>query len=108
MLWIWGLTVPSSLHMTLDPLFNGCNIFLGVFKVLTDLVDLTARHHAGLGRLARLRLDRPAAVLDARREMVGTAIGFGVLKVQVLSSGRGVVGEVSMILSVGLSSRGEI
>lgn len=51
--------------MTLDPLFNGRNIFLGVCKVLTDLVDLTARHHAGLGRLARLRLDRPAAVLDA-------------------------------------------
>lgn len=82
--------------MTLDPFFHGCNVFLCVFEIFTYFIDLAARYHAVLWRLARLGLDRPTAVLNASREMVGTTVGFSVLKVQVLGSCGGVEGEISM------------
>lgn len=59
------LTVPSSLYVAFDPLFNCRNIFLGVRKVFSDIARLAARDEAVRGRLARLGVDGPAAVLDA-------------------------------------------
>ena len=59
------LTVPSSLHVALNPLFDCRNIFLGVLKVFSDIGRLAACDEAVLGRLTRLSVDGPATVLDA-------------------------------------------
>ena len=59
------LTVPSSLHVTLDPLFNRSNVLFGVLEILSDIGCLAARDEAVLRRFARLGVDGPATVLDA-------------------------------------------
>lgn len=92
---IGRLTVPSRLNMPLDPLLDGFDVFLGVLQVLADLVDFAARDHAIFGRLTWLRLDRPAAVLDTGGEVVGSAVGLRILKIQILGSRWRVVREVS-------------
>ena len=63
----WGrrLTVPSSLHMALDPLFYRRDILLGVFEIFSDVGCLAARDEAVLGWFARLGVNGPATVLDA-------------------------------------------
>ena len=60
------LTVPSSLHVALNPLFNRRNIFFRVFKIFSDVGRLAACNEAVLWRFARLGVDGPATVLDAR------------------------------------------
>ena len=59
------LTVPGSLDVALDPLFNGRNVLLGVFEIFSDVGRLTTRDKAVLGRFSRLGVDGPATVLDA-------------------------------------------
>lgn len=59
------LTVPSGLHVTLNPLFNRRNVLLGVLEIFSDIGCLAARDEAVLGRFARLGVDGPATVLDA-------------------------------------------
>lgn len=59
------LTVPSSLHVALNPLFNRRNIFLRVLKIFSDVGRLAACDEAVLWRFARLGVDGPATVLDA-------------------------------------------
>lgn len=59
------LTVPSSLHVALDPLFNRRNVLFGVLEIFSDIGRLAARDEAVLGRFARLGVDGPATVLDA-------------------------------------------
>ena len=57
--------MPSSLHVTLDPLFNRRNILLGVLEVFSDIGRLAACDEAVFGWFARLRMNGPATVLDA-------------------------------------------
>ena len=59
------LTVPSSLHVALNPLFNGRDVLLGILEIFSDIGGLAARDKAVLGRFAWLSVDRPAPVLDA-------------------------------------------
>ena len=61
-----GLTVPGSLHVALNPLFDSRNILLGVLEIFSDVSRLAARDEAVLGRFAGLGMDGPATVLDAR------------------------------------------
>ena len=93
----WRLTVPGSLHVALDPLFNRRNILLGVLEVFSDVGCLAARDEAVFGRFARLGMDGPATMLDACREVVGAAVSLGVLKVQVFRASRGVVAKESAV-----------
>lgn len=60
------LTMPSSLYVALDPFFNRRNILFGIFEIFSDVYRLAARDEAVLGRLARLGVNGPASVLDAR------------------------------------------
>lgn len=59
------LTVPSSLHVALDPLFNGRDVLLGILEIFSDIGGLAACDEAVLGRFARLSVDGPAPVLDS-------------------------------------------
>ena len=60
------LTVPCSLHMTLNPFFNRGNVLFGVLEIFSDISSLAARDEAVLGRLSGLGMNGPATVLDAR------------------------------------------
>ena len=77
--------------------FDAVDVEAGVEDaVLDDGVAFFGCHAAGadkaiLGWFTGLSLDGPATVLDASGEVVRAAVGFGVLKVEILSSGRGIV-----------------
>ena len=75
--------MPSSLDMSLDPFLNLCDIVVRVLEIIAHVVGLAASHEAVLGRLARLGVNGPTAVLDAGRDMVGPTISFGVLKIEI-------------------------
>ena len=81
------LTMPCSLHVTLNPLFDRRNVLLGVFEILSNIGRLATRDEAVLGRFAGFGVYRPATVLDTCREVVGAAVSLGVLKVQVFAAG---------------------
>jgi len=57
---------------------------------------LAAGYEAIFGGLAGFGVDGPAAVLNAGREVVGAAVGFGVLEVEIFGAGGGVEAEVSV------------
>jgi len=50
--------MPGGFHMSLDPVFNGCNIFLGVFEFVIGLL-LVGIDVRGLGSLSRFNWGRP-------------------------------------------------
>lgn len=85
--------VPRRLDVPLDPLLHRRDVLARVLKVVPNRRWLGGGDEGGGWSAPGLGLDGPAAVLDAGREVVGTAVGFGVLKVQVLGCGGGVVGE---------------
>lgn len=60
------LTVPGSLHVPLDPLFDCRNVLFRVLEIFSDVGRLAARDEAVLGRFAGLGVNGPATVLDAR------------------------------------------
>ncbi len=89
------LTVPSSFHVALNPLFNRRNVLLGILEIFSYIGRLAACDEAVLGRFARFGVDGPAAVLDTRREVVGPGVSLRVLQIQVFRAGRRVVREKS-------------
>ena len=84
-------TVPSRLNMTLNPLLHGSDIFCGILKIFANVVGLAAADEAGLRRSSGLVLDRPATVLDASRKVVRTAVGLGILQIEILCCGGRVI-----------------
>ena len=83
---IGGRTVPGCFYVPFDPFFNSADVFLSVLQVVTDVVGLAARYEAIVGRLAGFGVDRPAAVLYTSCEVVGAAVRFGILKVEIFCS----------------------
>lgn len=82
-------TVPSRLNVTLNPFLDGSDILLGILKIFANVIGLAAADEAGLRCSSGLVLDRPAPMLDTSRKVVRTAVGLGVLQIQVLGcSGR--------------------
>lgn len=67
--------------MTLHPFLDSSDVLLGILQIIADIARLAAGHKAIFGRFARFRVDGPATVLDASREVVGSAVGFGILQV---------------------------
>ena len=70
--------MPGRLNMSLYPLFYGSDVFFGVLKILTH-ISVRASDETITRRLAWLCMHRPATVLNACRDVVGSAVGLGVL-----------------------------
>lgn len=88
--------MPGRFYVTFYPFFDGGDIFFGVLQVFAYVAGLAACHEAVFGWLAGLSMDGPAAVLDAGRKMVGAAVGFGVLQVEIFGAGGRVVAKESV------------
>ena len=84
-------TMPSRLHMSLNPLLNMLNILLTILQILIHMLAITIQQ-ASLRSTARLDGHRPGAVLDAGCEAAGEGVGFGGCEVHVLCAGRRVKG----------------
>jgi len=82
--------VPGGLHVPLDPFLDGGDVGGCVLQVFADIFDLGGGDHGGSRGAARLGLNGPAAMLDAGGDVVGAAVGLGVLKIEVLGCGRAV------------------
>lgn len=98
--------MPGGLNVPLDPFLNGGNIGGGVLQVFADIFDLGGTDHGGLRGAARLGLDGPAAMLNSRGNVVGAAVGLGVLKIEVLRGGGAVKGvEPGIVVSISATGR---
>lgn len=84
--------MPGGLDVALDPLFNLGNVFFRVLKILAHVIGLAAAHETVLRRLAGLGVDGPAAMLNARGDVIGPTVGLGVLKIEILGTGGRIIG----------------
>lgn len=94
--------MPCGFDVTFDPLFNSGDVVLGVLEVFSNVLDLRASDHRGLGCAAGLGLDGPAAMLDTSGEVVWATIDFSIFEVKVLSCGGAVIGVEARIVNTSM------
>lgn len=86
--------VPSRLNMTLDPLFDGLDVLVAVFKLAPHMCSVA--RHSSLDVALLLRLGQglgPASMLDTGGQVAGKSVLVGSGQVEIESRRFGIEGE---------------